>query len=232
MGRKSHYHIRSELIADRENQATYRRRVQKEAFGVYRPLTEASALALQSALGTAHEDITTYLNGVYRRSPPKIKMQEELGVTFVARTMVRKSLKLGMLQRGFELGRMTQAIESHAALELGHLEVPFDHFDWFGARGRRFVGCFSDSEGLEELTEQGNVIQSVLSGVRGTGIRVYTPPDHISMLRQVGGGSELSTRARAEVEGIVAEHLGAAGIESVMLDSLVIGESYNKPHSS
>jgi len=206
--------------------------VQREAFGIYRPLTEASAILLQGVLGQAHTDISAYLKGVYKRNPPKIKMQDELGVTFVARTMVRKSLALGLLQRGFELGRMTQKIENHAALQAADLEVPLHHLDWFGARSRRLVGCFGESEGLDELTEQGLAVQGVLSQVRGTGIKVHTPPDHVSMLRRIGGGSELSHRARSEVEYIVREHLETAGVESVTLGELVVGDSYTKSHTT
>jgi 2'-5' RNA ligase len=143
-------------------------------------------------------------------------------------------MRFGLLQRGFELGRVIQCIESHAELQETKLEVPINGLGWFGRNNRRLAVELEPSEALDELATQSEAVDELLNGapLKSKQIRVYSP-DHLSVFRHLQASKQLLTwQDRRNVERIVDTHLEAAHIGSIALAGIVVGETYNRPHPS
>lgn len=220
---------RSSLIADRELQPNYRSRANREAFGIFRPLTPKSAMHVSDVLTGAKVDIDHYLK-TQRKIAAEIKLSPDFGVTFVGRNHVKQVMRRGMLQRTFHMGRLMHQIESHRAIEEVRLEVPFDGFDWFSDYKRKLVGKFAASKGLDELHAQADLVGEFMHDAGGDRVRVHNP-DHVSFYKYGSNGDnrDLNGRDRREIIGIVAEHFSAADIDSVTLGPINIGDTYNLP---
>ncbi len=228
--------IRGDLICNKEDRPSYKRRVGKEVFGIYRPLTDESESEIREVLRGAQKDITGFL-GQTRKESAEVMIADDMGVTFVQRTHVRRALNLGLVARGFELGRLVERFEHQRDTQPDSLEVPFGDFAWFGNRwsggryaGRKLVGRLAVSEATSTLMDQSELVEDVLGAVHAAELNVERP-DHVSFLRYGRSGDllDLGAAHRNGVLDIVEDHFRAAGVTTLTLGELVVGNSYSQP---
>jgi hypothetical protein len=225
----SRFNNRSDLVADREAQFHYKKRVQQEAFGIYRPLTPASFQALHTIMSGAKEEIDEFLTRRRRVSAPVI-VHSDMGITFVKRLEAKKAMRRGLLQRGFDLKLLQKGVDDYNEGSNEPLEVPIHELDWYTSHKRKLVGRFAISTAVEELSDDSETIGELLEQARGSVLRV-DQPDHVAFFKygRNGDNLDLSLRHQDDVTGIVERHLSEAGMASVMLDRLVVGSSYSVP---
>ena len=224
--------IRANLPANREEQHDYKKRVNTEAFGIYRPLTEESAEEVWEVLRSAKQTIKSYF-GQYVTTTAELVMPVDMGVTFVMREKMRRAMKHGLLQRGFEAARTIDIIESSQPIEQVSLEVPLGAARWVSTRERKLAIGFEESEATQELGEEAGVLQDMLTGLRAGELTVLEP-DHVTLFKygSARDGRDLGRDHKAIVGGILEEHFCAANVHAITLGRLVMGDSYSQPRES
>lgn len=229
---KKHYNIRDGLVANKESQTSFKRRIQREAFGIYRPLTDDSFQTMHDILVGAKEEIDDYL-GQRRKASAEVILPDQMGITFVGLQNARKTMRhKRIIQNGFNFKNLHQSVEEYNTNITTPLEVPIDQLDWYSRHHRRLVGKLAISDGMQEITENYESIGELLHQARGEKIRV-SQPDHVSLFRygRNRDNLDLSRRQRNNVAEIVQEHFDFADIGSVMLDKIVVGKTYAEPIS-
>lgn len=212
------------LGSNREGRANYRRRVKKESFGIYRPLTDESAKKIWDALGETISEIAP-LYGKYGKN---VAAPIQMGVTFTPRREVRSALGRGLLQR-FEPGRMISQLESKADPEDIKLKVPLAGAEWFSSQDRDLGFRFEPSAATEELAQEAEIIRAVLENANAGSIPVYVP-DHLTILKSGVGRKEkfeLGEGQRRVIAGAIENCFEKAGIEAITLAGMQIGDNYN-----
>ncbi len=208
----------------------YRRRSSQEAFGIYRPLTVESEWQVRDVLEGAIPEIAAHLSK-YRRSSAVANAMYEMGVTFVEQNKVRKAMRSGLLQRGFEPHRMAQGMEYQVNRTRPTIEVPFEGFSWYGRGDRKLAARLSlDAESFEELAVQKESVRELLRRANAPELEVQTP-DHVTILKYGSAydGEQLGARDQRAVRHIVRDHFRESGIETLTLGGLVLGDSYSQP---
>jgi len=220
---------RANLPANREERSGYKQRVNREAFGIYRPLTDESSEQIWEVVGNAKKDIKSFF-GSYVTTAAELVVPAEMGVTFVMREKMRRAMKHGLLQRGFETARTIDAIESAQPIEPVALEVPLGSTRWVGGRERKLAFGFAESNATRELEQEAAALQGMLTALKAGELAVLEP-DHVTLFKygRARDGRDLSCAHKAIVGGILEEHFQDAGVTSVTLGRLVMGESYTKP---
>jgi len=227
---KKNYNIRDSLVANKESQTSFKRRIQREAFGIYRPLTDDSFQKIYEILAGAKVEIDEYLTQ-RRKSSAEVILPDQMGITFVGLQNARKTMRhKRIIQNGFDFKQLHQSVEEYNSNLTAPLEVPIDQLDWYSRHRRRLVGKLAMGEGMEEISENYESIGDILQLARGEKIRV-SQPDHVSLFRygRNRDNLDLSHRHRNNVAEIVQEHLDYADIGAVILDKIVIGKTYTQP---
>lgn len=229
--RKDH-NIRASLVANRELQPGFKKRIHKEAFGIYRPLTQDSYQQVYDILVDAKDEIDDYL-GKRRNASANIVLPDQMGITFVGLQSTRKTMRhKSLLQRGFDVRQLQKSVDDYNDKIVSPLEVPIDELDWYSYHRRRLVGKFALSGGFEEIMDNSESIGELLNDARGGQLRVLQP-DHVSLFKygRRRDNLDLSHKHRNEVADIVHNHFEAADIGAVMLDKIVVGKTYTQPIS-
>jgi len=221
--------IRSELIADKEKNPKEFTEALRERWGFYRPVSKESADEISAVLDIAVPSIKTYLDRK-RRQVADIEMQDAFGVAFVKRSTVgRKMFKA--IAGGFrmayaveDLGRLSKCVKQP-------LKVPLDweKFDWYAKSGRKAAAIFAESEELDRLYEEEEVIEDTLEehGLIG----VTSEPDHITLFRygRPNDNLGLTPHYKKGALRIIKHAFDDAGLDSVLLDPLNVGPDYTEP---
>jgi len=224
--------IRSDLVAHKEQQAGFQRRLKREAFGIYRPLTDESYQELHNILSGAKEEIDDFL-GKRRKISADVILPDQMGITFVGLQNTRRAMRhKRILQRGFDIKLLQQSVDNYNEEITAPLEVPIDELDWYSMHNRRLVGKLAVSHAMDEIIDNSESIDSLLQQARGDQLRVLQP-DHVSLFKygRSRDNLDLSRRHRLDVANIVNDHLGFADLGSVMLDKIIIGKTYTQPIS-
>jgi len=227
---RKNQNIRSDLVAHKEQQAGFKRRLQREAFGIYRPLTDDSYQELHNILSGAKEEIDDFL-GKRRKASADVILPDQMGITFVGLQNTRKAMRhKRILQRGFDINLLHNSVEDYNNTITNPLEVPIDELDWYSMHRRRLVGKLALSEAMTEIADNSESIGSLLQQARGEQLRVLEP-DHVSLFKygRNRDNLDLSRRHRRDVANIVTDHLNQANLGSVMLDKIIIGKTYTEP---
>ncbi len=221
--------IRSELVANRENQGSYRQRLRESAFGVYRPLSQESVKAVQKVLDKSKERVGQHFadqDGLNQYT--ELIIPKDHGVTYVRRDRVLKALKTSAM-RNFSLSRVKTDVANYNYRHQETPTVPIDGLDWFGAQGLKLVAKFAtagtEAEALADDSEQ---IGIFLEEAGGEALDVYEP-DHMTLCRfkRSSRGHELDPAQKSEVAEIVQEELIAAKIGALTLEEVVVtGDGY------
>ena len=227
---RKNQNIRSDLVSHKEQQAGFKRRLQREAFGIYRPLTDDSYQELHNILSGAKEEIDDFL-GKRRKTSADVILPDQMGITFVGLQNTRKAMRhKRILQRGFDINLLHNSVEDYNNTITTPLEVPIDELDWYSMHRRRLVGKLALSEAMLEIADNSESIGSLLQQARGEQLRVLEP-DHVSLFKygRNRDNLDLSRRHRRDVANIVSDHLNQANLGSVMLDKIIIGKTYTEP---
>lgn len=230
---------RTQLISNREDRLSVRARVNKNAFGLWRPLTPESESGVQAVMATAKKLVEEFLlaerpDGAF--APLHIPIQQSgqkqedktrrLGVTFVERQKVRTSMRQGgHLWQAFEHGRLLGEIEHHQSRQEVALSVPVESFVWCGRGQRHLVGLLANGAAKQELVKEADVLERMLASVGGKPIHVQVP-DHVTVA-QYGSrrdGLQLSVNQRSEIEMMMQTQFRQASIEEVYLGALVLSQ--------
>lgn len=227
---RKNQNIRSDLAAHKEQQPGFKRRLQREAFGIYRPLTDDSYQELYDILIDAKVEIDDFL-GKRRKSSADVILPDQMGITFVGLQNTRKAMRhKRILQRGFDINLLHQSVDDYNHTLTAPLEVPIDELDWYSMHRRRLVGKLALSEAMLEIEDNSESISSLLQLARGEQLKVLQP-DHVSLFKygRNRDNQDLSRRHRRDVANIVSDHLDQANLGSVMLDKIIIGKTYTEP---
>ena len=225
--------IRANLHPHREQRVRFKQRSGEEAFGVYRPLTPESMAEVSEVLGFAARAVKLHLQEKFPTAA-ELKPLNYFGTTFVQHTHVKKRMRAGLFQRGFQLGQMIDEVKQHAE-ECPTLLVPIEHFDWFGARwdqiaGRKLAtGIDPESFAHDVLKRQASSVREMLKVAEGNELGVEVP-SHISLMKygRYGDHLDLNRTQRSEVSAIVEEQFDEAGLHYVELGRLIIGAGYTR----
>jgi hypothetical protein len=225
--------IRSDIgHMNNENRRRHKQRINDEQFGIYRPLSPEATIELRGFLIPAKQEATRFLDR-HRRQSAELTIPNDLGVTFVMRSRVKRAMGQGLLRRGFELGQMMRRIESEADLQDESLRILCGGLDWYSKYNRKLVTTFADSVASRHLERQSDIVTNVLADVQAGELPVMKP-DHLTLLKYGRDGDrlDLSRKHRMAVADIVEERLCDEGFDSIMLQGLVVGESYSQPLDS
>lgn len=216
--------IRSELVANRENQRSYRQRLRENAFGVYRPLSEESVEAIQGVLDKSKARVNEYfaeVGGLNKYT--ELIIPEDHGVTYVRRDRVLRALKTSGM-RNFSLTRIQTNVANYNYRKQETPEVPIEKLDWFGAQGLKLVAKFAAAAGeVETLADDSEQIGIFLEDAGGQGLDVYEP-DHVTLCRfkRSRRGHQLDDIQKSYVQSVVQEELAAADIGAITLEEVVV----------
>ena len=149
---------------------------------------------------------------------------------FLMRGMVIRAMRFGLLERGFVLGGMMERVENHNNENGNDLPIPIDGYGWYGENNRTMVARLAASPGLQVLFNQAPVIEDLLVASKAGGLQV-SEPDHVSLFKygRYSDNMDLSYRQQMEASDIVRGHFQEAGVTELILDRLVIGDSYSQP---
>jgi hypothetical protein len=228
---------RTSLICNRESRRSAMARVDRNAFGLWRPLTPESGQGVQAVMVTAKKLVEQFLleerpDGAFAplhipEDNPGQKQAEKtrrLGVTFVEKQKVKTSMgQGGHLWQAVERGRLLSEIEHHQSRQEVALPVPIDGFMWFGRGQRHLVGIIGNGKAKQELVKEAGVIEQLLADVGGKPIHVQIP-DHITVA-QYGtrrDGLQLSVNQRNEIEMMMQDQFREASVEEVHLGALAL----------
>jgi len=220
--------IRSELMPNREDRASYKRRLQKNAFGIYRPLSEESRHDIVSVLESSQEKVDEYFGNSNSRYT-KLIIPKDHGITFVQRGNVVRALKTSAM-RNFNLSCLQKRISDYNYAYPEQPEVEINDFDWYGG-DLKLVGKFAIAGMANEFEAESEIFEGFLHEAGSAPIDVYVP-DHTSLcrFRRSRNGHHLNDEQRRNVKNIVRAEFREAGIGSVALDQVVLGDgSYREP---
>lgn len=224
--------IRVNRPANREQQPGYRARVKKEAFGIYRPLTEASAEQVHEVNRTVAREIKSYFRQ-YITTPAELVAHVDLGVTFVPKSDMKRAMGNGLLQRGFQTARTIEHIEAHHVVEQVALPVRLGSALWPDEKRERKLGMsfVPGTRAMHELNSEAEVLRGMLRALKAGELAVREP-DHISMFKYGTrrDGRDLSMEDKETVAGIMEACFQSAGLEEIVLGRLNMGESYSQPY--
>ena len=233
---------RTQLISNRENRPSVRARVNKNAFGLWRPLTPDSEQGVQAVMVTAKRMVEQFLreerpDGAFAPlhipeqatgKEPEEKIRR-LGVTFVEKQKVKTSMRQGgHLWQAFEHGRLLSEIEHHQSRQTVAHPVPIEGFMWVGRGQRHLVGLLANGPEKQELVKEADVLGRMLASVGGKPIHVQIP-DHVTVA-QYGArrdGLQLSVNQRNEIEMMMQSQFREASIEEIYLGALAL--SHEEP---
>lgn len=230
--------IRSELVANRENQPNFRKRIRREPFGIYRPLTEESKTRLMDILLDTQEDIN---GAVWWKDGVKFETPIDLGVTFISKRHIARAMRRGSLQRGFNAEKVAARFQEEEELKSSSLELSLAELDWFGDHGRKMVSKFDSTPNYIDLLKQHDKVVNIMDemGAETSEFGVIPDPDHMTLFRygslrdfineEAARRHTLTERQREEIGEIVAGHLADAHISSVVLGGIVMGQGYSSP---
>lgn len=229
------YAPRQHHLANRENRRSAKDRVNKNAFGMWRPLTEVSRKKVEAAMRLGKTSVLNYLEserpaGNYSEfivAGEKTRNGEaRLGVTFVEVQKVRASMRQGgHIMQALNAGRLLSEIETHTSAQDVSLEIPLGGFMWCGHGLRKLVGVIENGEARQELVREAGVIEQILTDVNRRPIHVQVP-DHVTVA-QYGSrrdGQPLSVLQRNEIEIMMQEQFTKDGIGSVALGAVIFNE--------
>lgn len=139
-------------------------------------------------------------------------------------------MRFGLLERGFALGSMLARVEHHNQENGTDLPIPIDGFGWYGKHSRTMVSRLAASPGLQVLFNQVPIIEELLIASKAGGLEV-TEPNHVSLFNYGRSldNMDLSYKQQMEASDIVRGHFQAAGVTALILDQVVIGDSYSQP---
>jgi hypothetical protein len=220
---------RSELIADKEKNPDVFKKALRERWGFYRPVNTESAKELSDVLNLTIPSIQRYLKNK-RRQTAEIDIQEEFGITFVkGKTVGRKMFRA--IRAGFRMAHAIEDLSESARFVQEPLEVPLDweKFAWYTNSERKAVSKFAESDGLDRLYEERDVIDSVLAehGLED----VVSNPDHLTLFEygRRRDNMPLSPTYKKEILRIIKNSFDDHGLDSILLDSLNVGPTYSEP---
>lgn len=225
-GRGRHQKIRSELIANREDQPRYTDRIDEQSFGVYRTVRPESVKKIMGVMNVARPKIHEHMlkerpNGQFAN----ITLPENWQVTFVQEQKVRTAMRRGSLANTLEAGMELKEIEYRKDKKESELEVPIKRFEWNGGRRRKFAGLIAEGDALDELFSQAAVIDQLFMDVSGEGIFVEDP-DHITIgtYGSRTDGLQMSAAQRKEVNYIITREFAAQEVGHILLGGIHTGK--------
>lgn len=223
--RKGH-RIRSDLTCNREARPSVRQRMHQSAFGLYRPLTEASTRQVHTVLTAALGEIGAHLQARSLEAP-RLDIPKEFGVTYLERGQMLKALKSGLV-RALEVKRIQERIQTHNEHQHDEFDVTLDGFEWFGGSRRKLAGFIEPSEG-REFTSEVAVISDYVSEAGAPTLEVVEP-NHVSLCKyRVDRNNYLAHQHRAAIGSIVRRRFEEAGVESLALGPIMVGHGYSQP---
>ena len=178
----------------------------------------------------AEEKVNSFLTENRGRSA-SIRIQNDMGVTFLSSGNVQTAMRLGPTLRGFQFGRMMESIERQVEDQPEPLEVPCYGFRWLGKSNRKLAFLIEPRTlAHTELESQAVVLDDMLQNSKAAGLDI-TVPDHVTFMRygNVGDGQTLNTRHQREIKNIMSDQFESHKVTSVMLGSLVVGHGYGQP---
>lgn len=232
MAQRKIYNVRGpELVADKEQRLSTRRRAAALAFGLYLPLLSD----IQAPLKHAIKDATGMMDRTRRGPHGDLAPNDNLGMTFAQRNVVTRNMR-NMLGRGFVIKHLIEHLQdSPVAVGAAFIEVPIEGFAWEGKGGRKLAAQFdTTSLAYQAILDQAVEIGEVVNAERGTNNLEIAIPDHVTVATygHPGDGMSLSRKHRQEVAqrffGVFEEHSGIDPVH-MRLGSLVVGAHYNQP---
>lgn len=227
---KNKIRIRDGLHPNQETRPSNMARLYRERYGFYRPLGESSINGLVQVLESAKVEIDEYLTKAKPEDDINLELYQDFGVTFVKQRRVGRQL-FQAISGGFTMGRAIERLENKGGVSDRCLDVPIDpeKFGWSPVRPyRKAIARFATSKALDELFEEKEIIDGVLSefGFKG----VVDNPDHLTLYKygNPGEGSNLNRIQKRRVAKIIGEHFVAQKFEVVTLKPLNVGPSYNE----
>lgn len=233
MAQHRKYNIRSpeQLLPDREQRTSTRRRAAAQVFGLYLPLLSD----IEAPLNHAVRDTTQFLSRVRRGDSADVVPNNNFGMTFAQHATINRGMR-NMLGQGFILEHFINHLQdAPVAVGAASIEVPIYDFGWKGNGNRKLAAEIdTGSEAFMALVDQAVEIDGVLGKERGSNNLEVATPNHVTVARygHPGDGMSLSRKHRAEVaerfHGIFLEHNGGESV-TLTLGSLVVGQHYNQP---
>lgn len=225
-----HYN-KSNLPPDRQKQPSFKGRANKRTFGIGCPLAPESNQQLIKAMTAAKPEVENHLAKVRgAERVAELVVPKAFGVLFVAENRVGHARHLGLVQSGFALGRMIENIERHSQDDVSR-DVPIDGCGFYDKdRPRAMVARLASSDGLQQLMDEVPIVRELLVLSKATGLDVYDP-DNVALFDYglTGDKKGLSSGQRNQTSAIVGRHFEEAGIDSLAVGGLVIGNSTEYP---
>lgn len=210
----------------------------KQAFGIYRPLTEDSAAELTEALNGAQSKAEARLRRVRRSKPiSEFAVREAFGVTFVPRSQIKNAMGYGLLQHIVSVARVIDDIESHNDGKDIELDVALDMnngFDWPGDDRTLIVRLDKSCEGAKELVREAPHVESLLrlsdSGRLKSRLRIFKP-DHVTLLDYgvEGDNRDLSLPQQYDVADIYRDQFLESKLTKLTLGGLMLADGFDSP---
>jgi hypothetical protein len=228
------HRARSELIADREEQPRFRARKHMASFGVYCALTAETKRELGIALLGAQEEANRY---TYWKDGVRFVMPPDMGITFVARYAIGRTIRDGAIDRGFSKERFMTHARQEDLLSRRNFSLPLGDLAWAGTEDRKVVATLADSKAHRTLLRQASTVVGVLQEVGGQFAEEdLHDPSHVALM-MYGERRDFSNQARRrnnrltenqqdDLAEIVQTHLRRAAISSVTVEGITVGGSY------
>lgn len=221
--------IRSDLLANREQQPGSVKKALRERWGIYRPVEEVSANAVIDVLSAVKPEVEEYLKVVRKGETPSINVKEELGVTFVKARRVGQQL-FRAIRCGFNMGRAIERLDVQISGDVLTIPLDLERFAWSPVKPcRKALARFATSMALDKLLAERTIIDTELSGL---GLcHIVDQPDHLTLFDYgyPGDKQEIKAVHKREVLQIVSQAFSAAKLGSISLKPLNIGPNYNTP---
>ncbi len=238
MAKNKRHHNKSDIPADRQRQPKFTNRANKQTFGIGCPLTPESNQQFVKVMTNAKPELENHLARVRgAERVAELVVPEAFGVIFVVENRVGHARRLGLLQSGFALARMVENIERHSQGDVSR-DIPIDGFGFYDKdRPRAMVARLASKDkdgvkvnGLQELMDAVPIVRKLLVLSKANGLEV-SDPDNVSVFdyglprdkKGLSGGQE------DQVSEIVGRHFEQAGIDSLSVGGLVIGNSIEYP---
>lgn len=225
--------IRSDLIANKEDQPTVVKRAKQQRWGFYRPVDEPSSKKLLAGIEAAVPDLQNYLKSE-KIQGIDFEPQPEFGVTFVQQRRVGQKMFQAVTQ-GFNMGRAIERLEQDFTDQDGTLLIPlaWHEIDWSRnprnrRAGRRVIVGLAISKALEQLQEEANIIDETLFSL---GMEdVVEDPNHLTLFSyKPPNGQDIKFEYKRELLGIVTDTFKTRKVGKVALMPLNIGPTYSEP---
>ena len=197
---------------------------------VYQPLDPEFATRFYPVLKAAAKIAKEELRRKHPRSLGHIAVHKLMGITYLQKWQVSEVIAQGSLSAEWTVAASMTRFQDffpHSDND-SPLEVPLDKLDWFGDERRKLVAKFPAS-GRSRLRTNTRVVNHwILDALPDiAGLIEAEQPNHCSFASCLG--RRLDVEDRHLVEDVVTGYLSEAGFNSILLGSVIVGDTYNQP---